>query len=74
MATGILHTCVQATPKLCVRVQRHLAVFASHSYALLCTVLSDALGFFDDGITMSTTRIRVAQGSSVPISRGGPPH
>jgi hypothetical protein len=76
MANCIMHTYVQAMSRPRA-LQTQLLASARNayaSYALPCILLSDTFNFFDTNRTpMSVGIIGVAQGSSVPISRGGPP-
>ena len=76
MANCIMHTYVQAMtrPRGLQTQLFALAWNAYASYALPCALHSDTPDFFDTNRNiMLAGIIGVAQGSSVPISRGGPP-
>ena len=76
MANCFMHTCVQAMAR--PRTLQTKLFALSHdvyaSYALPCSLHSDTPDFsaFNRN-TMLGGILGVAQGSSVPISRGGPP-
>lgn len=76
MANCFMHTCVQAMAR--PRTLQTKLFALSHdvyaSYALPCSLHSDTPDFsaFNRN-TMLVGILGVAQGSSVPISRGGPP-
>lgn len=76
MANCIMHFNVQAMSRPRV-LQTQLLASARNtyaSYALPCNLLSDTPDFSDfNKNTMLVGIIGVAHGSSVPISRGGPP-
>lgn len=76
MANCFMHTYVQAMSR--PRVLQTKLFALSHdvyaSYALPCALLSDTPDFSaTNKNTMLVGIIEAAQGSSVPISRGGPP-
>ena len=76
MANCFMHTNVQAMsrPRMLQTKLFALSRDLYASYALPCTLHSDTPDFFDTNRnTMLVGIIGVAQGSSVPISRGGPP-
>jgi len=76
MANCMMHTQVQAMSRPRA-LHTQLLAFARNayaSYALPCNLLSDTSNFSDfNKNIMLVGIIGVAQGSSVPISRGGPP-
>lgn len=79
MANCFMHTQVQAMarPRTLHMLQTKLFALSRDlyaSYALPCSLHSDTPDFADfNKNTMLVDIIGVAQGSSVPISRGGPP-
>ncbi|HCI79398.1 MAG TPA: hypothetical protein DHW02_06895 [Ktedonobacter sp.] len=76
MANCFMHTCVQvmARPRTLQTKLFALSHDVYASYALPCSLHSDTPDFsaFNRN-TMLVGILGVAQGSSVPISRGGPP-